>query len=129
MVPKAVLNLACVSMVACGIMGPELDALNRAPLDPIPSEYVEWYVESQSCVGTSRDFAAISWFVADELFLGGEEKGGVWSSPNRITLRSDHLHSQRAVKHEMIHYVLQIGNSLHDTNIFDRCTLSGGGMT
>ena len=121
---RAVLRLACVSIAACGITGPDLDALNRAPLDPIPSMYVDWYVESQLCVGSSRDFAAISWFVADELFLGGEKIGGVWSSPNRITLRSDHLHSQRVVKHEMIHYVLQIGNSLHDTDIFERCTLS-----
>ncbi len=120
--PKAILYLACVSIAACGIIGPDLEAPNRAPLDPIPSEYVEWYVESQRCVGRSRDFTAISWFVADELFLGGAEKGGVWSSPNRIIMRSDHRDSRRAVKHEMIHYIRQIGNSLHDTDIFDRCT-------
>jgi len=111
-----------VSIAACGIIGPDLEASNRAPLDPIPSKYVEWYVESQRCVGRSRDFTAISWFVADELFLDGAEKGGVWSNSDRITMRSDHLHSERAVKHEMIHYILQIGNSLHDTDIFDRCT-------
>ncbi len=120
--PKAILYLACVSIAACGIIGPDLDAPNRAPIDPIPSEYVEWYVESQLCVGRSRDFTAISWFVADELFFGGAEISGVWSSPNRIIMRSDHMHSKRVVKHEMIHYILQIGNSLHDTDIFSRCT-------
>jgi len=123
--PRAVLCLACVSIAACGIVGPEIEAPNREPLDPIPSVYAQWYVESQQCVGTSRDFTEISWFVADELFFDGTEKGGVWSSPNRIIMRSDHLASKRAIKHEMIHYILQTGTSLHATDLFARCTLSG----
>ena len=122
--PKAALCLACLYMAGCGIIGPDLEAPNRTRLNPLPSKYAEWYVESQRCAGKSRDFTTISWFVSDELFFGGTEIAGVWSWPSRIIMRSDFLHSRRAVKHEMIHYVMRKGNALHETDVFDRCTSS-----
>ncbi len=111
--------LVCLSMAACGILGPTMDAYDRRPLQDLPEQYRAWYVEVASCIGQARDFDAVLWFVAEELYLGDDEKGGVYSPPNEITLRADHVLSKRVVKHELIHYIRQeIGHG----PIYDRCT-------
>ena len=114
--------VACLYITGCGILGPNVDTLNLVPLEPIPSEYKGWYEAVQVCVGRRGDFDAIVWFVADELFLGGVEKGGVWSSPDRIIMRADQVLIMGAVKHEMIHHIFQLVDELHGSTLMDRCS-------
>ena len=117
-----VLWLTCAALSACGIIDPNLDAPNRRPLDPIPGEYHAWYDEVQACVEQNRPFHQISWYVSDELFLDGVEMGGVWRGPATITMSSDYVLRERAVKSEMIHFAMGAGDAIHGTGVFDRCT-------
>ena len=106
-------------LFGCGILGPTADTVNLRPLVPVPIEYQGWYGEVQSCVGETREFGGIVFFVADELYLAGRDAGGIWSPPNRIIMRRDHVLSQRAVKHELIHY---IRDELGHAPVYDLCS-------
>ena len=109
-------------LLACGILGPDLETTNRRLLDPIPSEYPRWYTEVESCVSQFGDYNAIVWYIADEIVLGDVPKAGLLHFPNTITLRAASIHHVHAVKHEMVHHVRQIGDELHETNDFGRCS-------
>ena len=118
--PRWLCSLAvAVAVAGCDLLGPQFDAVARRPLEPVPAQYIEWYIEVQDCLDRKRDFGRIEWFVAQELYLDDVEKGGVWSPPIRITMRVDHILDQRAVKHEMIHYIEQRGGHTPD---FLRCS-------
>ena len=48
--------------------------------------------------------------------------GGVWSGPATITMSSDYVLRERAVKSEMIHFAMGAGDAIHGTGVFGRCT-------
>ena len=109
----------CVLLCACGILGPDVETPNRRLLDPIPPEYPGWYAEVESCLGRAGDYDAIVWYVADDIIVDGVRKGGIFAFPNRITVRAPRVHDAFLVKHEMVHHVLQAGEELHGTDVFD----------
>ncbi len=114
--------LAVGLLVGCGIIGPErAEVDNRRPLDPVPAVYLEWHAEVEDCLGRTRAFGDIRWFIADALHFRGVPAGGIWSPPDRITMRVDRVSYEWAVKHEIIHYVEGEGNSIHGTGVFLRC--------
>lgn len=109
-------------VAACGILGPELDVPNRVLLDPVPVEYPGWYQAATSCLAQPGDYDAIVWYIADEVIVDGVHKAGVLEFPNTITMRASTIHTRVSVKHEMIHHVRQLGDELHATDDFDRCS-------
>lgn len=117
------ITLLCVLMVGCGIIGPtfaEYEGLR--PLDPIPAEYRRWHEEVEECADQRRGFDRIEWYVADEITYRGLSAGGVWRG-TRITMWEDYVLYERAVKSELIHYVLNAGNSIHGSEIYEGCAL------
>ena len=119
------MRLACVFIVlcvACGILGPSVQTPNRVPLDPIPDEYAGWYIDVVSCLVQLGDFDAIVWLVADEVVVDGVQKAGILEFPHTITMLASSVHSRRSVKHEMTHHVRQVGDELHGTDDFDKCS-------
>ena len=113
----------CLFVSACGGVEPAytIELLNDSLLDPIPTEYPGWYLDVESCLAQLGDFDTITWYVADEVFLNGEQKAGIIKFPNKITMWADAIYIQSSVKHEMIHHVLQ-RTRLHGTDAFDRCS-------
>lgn len=106
--------------LACGnLTGPSFSSTNLEPLEP-PLIYRTWYNEVRYCLNIRRDYDAIEWYVADELILRGDEKGGVWRRPNRIALLKRLVYHKPTVKHEMIHYIRQKGD--HEFIIFWVCS-------
>ncbi len=100
--------LVLAVLAGCNIFGPQLETTGRMRLEPTPSQYEGWHAEVQDCLGRARSYERIEWFVADELYYGGAEIGGVWSSPDRITMRRDHVGWEPSVKHELVHYIEQV---------------------
>ena len=118
---KRLLLVKIITLFSCTLItGPRVEAAGVSPLEPIPAEYVVWHSEVEECLGVQRSFGRIEWFIAAEVMFRGEEQGGFWSSPNRITMRSDHVYSQRAVMEEIAHFVLQSGE--HTDELY-RCSL------
>ena len=68
----------CVLLCACGILGPDVGYENLRLLDPIPEEYPGWYAEVESCLSRAGDFDAITWYVADDVFLDGDKVYRAW---------------------------------------------------
>ena len=117
---RRLIILMCLT--GCGIVGPNLQVTNRRPLDPVPAEYPGWYADAEVCLDVTGDFRIIMWYVADELIMDGIRGGGVLEPPNRITMRVDHVQIRSAVKHEMIHHILQTADELHGTDILAYCS-------
>lgn len=107
---------------ACGILGPDVQVTNRRLLDPVPAEYPSWYEQVQECLGLPGDYDAITWYVADDVIVDGVPKAGILRFPHAITMHIDFIHNPVAVKHEMVHHVRQLGDELHGTTDFDRCS-------
>ena len=89
-------------------------------LDP-PDEYRTWWGEVEFCIGGRADFDRVRWYEAEQLvnLEEGTNHAGAWLPPHSIYIRSDKLFFQAAVKHEIVHEILQRGD--HDTHLFEEC--------
>ena len=104
-------------IVSCSLnpFGPDVDFVNRHPMDPVPAVYETWYSEAEICLGASGDFASVRWFVADALSIDGIPKAGIFTTPHDITILSTVTDMRRIVKHEIVHHIFpNRGDSLHD---------------
>ena len=88
-----------------------------APLVP----YATWWNLVESCSGVTRPFSEVSWYSTDAIVVNGTSYSGYWfSDGNRIVLRSLAVWNGGAVRHEMVHAILQRGD--HPRQYFvDRC--------
>lgn len=112
--------LLCLTLLpACGIIGPDIDFTKHEPLGPVPELYREWYADVELCLGIAGEFNAVIWYIADDIIYNGVSSFGLWQEAHRITMKATHLHSIRNVRHEMIHHILQRGNSAHGLPEFD----------
>ncbi len=115
---RAVLGAVALGAVACSLdTGPEgVTHLRRESFVAGP-DYVAWWGEIQECSALSGAFERLAFYVAVEpLFLQGRQFpcganglmcNGMWESPHDITLAPAHLDTERLVKHEMLHDLLQ----------------------
>jgi hypothetical protein len=89
-------------------------------LDP-PDVYRTWWDEVETCIGTRAPFERIRWYQAEQLVNKEEGTGhaGAWLPPHTIYIRSDRLLFTVAVKHEMVHELLQRRD--HETLFFEAC--------
>lgn len=102
--------------VACySILGPELtlppDAVETEP----PAEYALWYAEVEACLDLEGDFERVRWFEVpynrwwDPVWE--QYAIGTWRAPHDIYIAQGHLDDESVVKHEMVHDVLQGGET------------------
>ena len=92
-------------LVGCNLV----EAEDVRPLEPVPEEYAGWHAEVEACLGRSRPFHRINFYVAATLVLDGVDVGGFYRAPRRITMREDHVYYPSSVKEELAHYVLRSG--------------------
>ena len=110
------LALAVAFCFACGIVYEEV-----RPMVPVPDSYAGLYTEMETCLGTTGDFGAIDFFVADYLESRDGPISGAIELPNTITLLVSRVENIISAKHEMGHHIKQEGNSLHDSGRFWWC--------
>lgn len=107
-------SLALVlGLAGCSILGPDMDAVDHRPLEPLPESYPRWYAATEACLGRSGDFGVVRWFVAESLAVNGREVAGVVRLPHAITMRRGFVDDEVAVRHEMVHEILGRGDELH----------------
>jgi hypothetical protein len=97
-----------------------LEPENVRPLEP-PSVYRTWWGEVQECAGITAPFRRVQWYEASQLTNreSGTEHVGAWLPPHTILILSDRLLFKAAVKHEMMHDLLQVKD--HDSPLFIGC--------
>lgn len=91
-------------------------------------DYVAWWSEIQACSGLAGAFDRLSFFVVVEpLFVQGRQFpcgpngvmcNGMWEPPHDITLAPAHLDTERLVKHEMLHDLLEAAGH---PPVFEQC--------
>lgn len=101
-------------LAACGDspMGP-----NATPFDP-PAIYRSWWVELEACSGLSGSIDGVRFYSAASL---GGELGHWYQDGNRIYLLESRTETEFAVKHEMMHALLQRGDHPPEYFAADRC--------
>lgn len=118
------LSLAFIAGIAtCRMVtGLEFPA-GAEPMDP-PASYRDWWAMVESCAGRTGNFDAIHWYSIQLMWIDGQLAAGIWfQSGNRIVMASPWLLDGGAVRHEMLHALLQRGD--HPREYFvTRC----GGM-
>ena len=72
------------------------------PMQP-RMEYRGWHIEMSNCLGHTRPYYEIKWYIAASLGT----YTGYWKAPDLIYIRSDNLQNEYLIKHEMAHYILQ----------------------
>lgn len=90
----------------------------------------EIHEQVERCIGRSRPFSAIEWYVTRPGVMGevGEVMpntgtvAGLWSPPNRIYLDARYVMSAGVIRHELAHYVMDGGNNHHESELFLKCT-------
>ena len=120
---RAVLTAGLAALLACHhFVDPVLPA-NARQFSP-PIEYSRWWDMAQACSGISASIASISWFEVPGTLRApstGEDLAGYWSpGSNRIVVAEEKKLSGGAVRHEMLHALLQ--TTTHPRNAFlGRC--------
>lgn len=110
-------------MLVCGCgesTGPVIEG--RVPLDPLPV-YPTWYAEVEACSEATGDYEVVEWYRATSIRYEHEEAGtlpagGVWIAPHTIVMQEGAVDYERAVKHEMLHDILQ--DASHSV-LYGRC--------
>lgn len=110
------IGLIVVVLSACdmNIFGPDVRFVNQRPMAPVPAVYSEWYAATETCLGRTRDFGAVRWFVADSIVVDGRTHRGHMRPWRDATIREDHVLTEWLVRHEMAHHILRVGNDAHD---------------
>lgn len=143
-VAVALLLLALVLAIGCDT--PTIVVADYQHIDP-PQEWFDLYVEVVQCINgpflaTVSDesrarmrerFDDIRWYRAAVLHYFDWDQAtsatGVWVEPDEIIVRDDVLGSakdeQSTIKHELVHFALQLDN--HKSSLFDRCAPAGRG--
>jgi len=104
-VPSRTVALSLLWLI--GLLGCR-DSLAPSGTAEPPLQARQWFSELEACSGLAGDFDQIVWFVADQPVQ--RDNGitvGEWDSPNRIVLARAWYESEDAVKHEMLHFLLQ----------------------
>lgn len=96
------------------LFGPDLEYVNRRPMEPVPVEYAALYAETATCLGLADRFEDVRWYVADSVIVNGRHRGGVLEFPNDITMWRKVVGMDWAIRHEMAHHITGIGDALHD---------------
>ncbi|MEO8450271.1 MAG: hypothetical protein ABI647_10800 [Gemmatimonadota bacterium] len=98
---------------SCGAFAPSesdlpVGSVRFAP----PAQYAEWFAKTEACSGISGDAQAIAWYVvpgAETFETEAGRKVGMWErdkSGARIVLAGNYENSEMAVRHEMLHHLL-----------------------
>lgn len=107
----AVTFVGALGLISCG--------LSTAPLPPNaqafapPAVYARWWAMTEACSGHSGDFAAVRWYRAPGFVVtvNGKDASGYWSlNRNRIVLTDEIADDGAAVRHEMLHALLRVGD-------------------
>ena len=92
----------------------EIDLSKAAKVEP-SAQYVAWWNELEACSGLSGDIHAVAFYVIPNdstIQVGSESYWGYWiKNGNRIVLAGAHADSEKLVKHEEMHALLQ--SALH----------------
>jgi len=122
----------CLASVSCdaSALGRGADPeLVRSMIVP-DSAYRGWWDELQICSGTTADFDRVRFFeVVSPLFIersqfpcgGGFFCNGIWEPPHDVTLAPAFLGTERLVKHEMLHDLLEV---FDHPAVFETCEAS-----
>ena len=120
--PKFLVTTAAALTLACGedrFRDPVLPE-GSIVLEPIPTSYVDWWLETQQCSGLTGDFNRIRWFQlpeAQSFYIEGSEYFGYWWETHWILLAGAHVDEARLVRHEMLHDLLY--RTDHPTEFFE----------
>ncbi len=110
--------LLLAALLSCGESN--FEPVAPRAIDP-PDIYSTWWKEVESCIGTQAPFDRIRWYQAEQLVNRdeGTDHLGAWLAPHSIYMRTDALFFRPAVKHEMVHDLLQRRD--HETLFFEAC--------
>jgi hypothetical protein len=105
------LSLAFIACVATCRMTTGIDFPSGAePMEPQPV-YRDWWTMVEACAGRTGNFDAIHWYSIGIYWIDGQLAAGVWfEDGNRIVISSPWLLDGGAVRHEMLHALLQRGD-------------------
>jgi hypothetical protein len=74
-------------------------------------QFIAWWSELEACSGLSGDVHAVAFYVIPNdstIQVGSESYWGYWiKNGNRIVLAGAHADSEKLVKHEEMHALLQ----------------------
>jgi hypothetical protein len=85
-------------------------------------DYGDWFAATEECVGKSKPYYRIRWFVIDSaVFQCGDVRAiACFDSPNSIILSRDWMDEEETVRHEIIHYLIQ-PTPAHPEPPFEKC--------
>lgn len=115
-----------LTLSACGCATPMAEPYQALPLSQ-PAWFVYLHRQMLECLERTgaqierRDYGGIRWFVARPGVMGdfGEvipwsgEIAGKWSWPDHVILDARFVGHPAVVRHEMGHFILQVGDSAH----------------
>lgn len=110
---KHALILLLILLAGCG--DEPLIPENAVPFDP-PEYYEIWWYQVENRVGLGRPERDVRWFLVPGGLFESREEGansaGRWVPDGRIYIAEGWQTSDRTVKHEMLHEILQ-GDTEH----------------
>jgi hypothetical protein len=115
--------LLCALLVGCHHpLAPweEIDLSRAAKVEP-SAQYIAWWNQLEVCSGLSGDVHAVAFYVFPNdstIQVGSETYWGYWiKDGNRIVLAGARADSEKLVKHEEMHALLQ--SALHPPAYFN----------
>lgn len=86
------------------------------PMSPVPTVYAYLHKQVEECTGMSRSFDDIEWKTASSIEWEGKTAAGMWGWPNdnTIIIKESWVEHFPTIRHELEHYIRQVGNSAHD---------------
>ena len=98
----------------------EIDLSKAVKIEP-STQYIGWWNEIEACSGLSGDVHAVAFYVVPNdsiIKVGSETYWGYWiKSGNKIVLAEKWAASEKLVKHEEMHALLQ--SPLHPPTYFN----------
>ena len=98
----------------------EIDLSKAAKVEP-SAQYIAWWNELEACSGLSGDVHAVAFYVVPNdstIQVGSETYWGYWiKNGNKIVLAGTRAGSEKLVKHEEMHALLQ--SALHPPAYFN----------
>lgn len=117
---SAALLALVIAVVAAGCTNSNFEPVEVSALRP-PSIYRDWWRQVEACAEARASFDRVSWYEARRVvdMDDGTDRVGAWVPPHTIYVRSDRVLSEPAVKHEMVHEILQLRD--HRSPLFRAC--------
>jgi hypothetical protein len=98
----------------------EIDLSKAVKVEP-SAQYIGWWNELEACSGLSGDVRAVAFYVLPNdstIQVGSESYWGYWiKEGNKIVLAGTWTNSEKLVKHEEMHALLQ--SALHPPAYFN----------